>query len=178
MTPCLDCQNPTGRSAKALRCLACASVSRKAKRTARLAARRAGAPPAQSSELRAKQAVAQRVRWDATGRKTDEEHRQTRREYYGARRTQHIANVVRNRRIREFGWAPGAFEQALVDQQGRCAICEKIMRRPCADHDHVTGKSRAALCPGCNIRVGMLEADTPLRRKALEYIEKWRPKCV
>ena len=48
-------------------------------------------------------------------------------------------------------------ERLLVDQGGRCAICQLPAKRPCLDHDHATGAVRGTLCSGCNAVLGKIE---------------------
>lgn len=57
-------------------------------------------------------------------------------------------------------------------QNGLCAICRV---KPClhVDHDHATGRVRELLCPGCNLKLGILEA-AEWREKALAYLGRWK----
>src|ERR1700743_34148 len=43
-------------------------------------------------------------------------------------------------RKKKLGVTPEQTKSMLEYQQGRCAICEEIMDKPCLDHDHVTNK--------------------------------------
>lgn len=54
------------------------------------------------------------------------------------------------------GWHPGRWEALLAAQEGICAV--RGCGRPAtdADHDHVTGKARGAICSGCNKALGLL----------------------
>lgn len=45
----------------------------------------------------------------------------------------------------------------LDKQNGKCKICEKEMKTPHVDHDHVTGKYRGLLCVFCNNGLGIYE---------------------
>ena len=56
-------------------------------------------------------------------------------------------------------------------QEHRCLICEA--QRPLdVDHDHKeTKKTRALLCPSCNMGLGFYQDDTDLMRRAAEYLE-------
>lgn len=47
--------------------------------------------------------------------------------------------------------------EQLSKQNGRCAICYKIMKLPQTDHDHNTGKFRGLLCVACNNGLGIYE---------------------
>ncbi len=49
-----------------------------------------------------------------------------------------------------------------IDQKGKCAICNKVPKNPCLDHEHVkrikgNGKVRGVLCSGCNSMLGKIE---------------------
>jgi len=50
-------------------------------------------------------------------------------------------------------------EQLAVfeSSDGLCALCYEIPATH-IDHDHVTGKVRGALCPRCNLNLGILES--------------------
>lgn len=74
-------------------------------------------------------------------------------------------------------------EQMTKAQNNQCAICELTFERLCLDHDHSCcpiGKPpcercvRAALCHGCNMRLGQLES--PLVKRSLEYLRKYKEK--
>jgi len=49
------------------------------------------------------------------------------------------------------------YEQDLKAQEGKCKICDKEMKIPNADHDHVTGQYRGLLCNVCNQGLGIYE---------------------
>lgn len=48
-------------------------------------------------------------------------------------------------------------EELAGKQNGRCAICQLPLTRPCLDHDHGTGAVRATLHAGCNSVLGKIE---------------------
>ncbi len=68
-------------------------------------------------------------------------------------------------------------EMAAIDRQELCALCRK---RPPehVDHDHVTGRTREALCRLCNTGLGGFEDDPDLLRRAADYIEEHRGRYV
>ena len=47
-------------------------------------------------------------------------------------------------------WSPERYAAALTHQKGACYVCGRLMKIPQADHDHVTGQTRALLCARCN----------------------------
>jgi len=89
-----------------------------------------------------------------------------------ARAEKNRKRVVERYRERVSGWPKGSFDAAVEAQGGRCAICEQV-KKLCADHDHTNGRPRAAICQGCNARVGF-EESSPLRAKVQEYIATWK----
>lgn len=70
-------------------------------------------------------------------------------------------------RFRHRGIPRGTYARLVAEQEGRCAICGEE-HRLFVDHDHRTGKVRAALCNRCNVVVGALETD--IAAKAMEYL--------
>jgi hypothetical protein len=57
-----------------------------------------------------------------------------------------------------YGLTPERFDEMVVDQEGRCAICRReFPQTPHVDHDHETGKVRGLLCRRCNIMLGWFD---------------------
>ena len=48
-------------------------------------------------------------------------------------------------------------ERQIVEQGGRCAICQLPITKPVLDHDHASGAVRGTLHNGCNALLGKLE---------------------
>jgi hypothetical protein len=67
--------------------------------------------------------------------------------------------------------APEHYDRQLKKQKGKCAICQDEMVKPQIDHNHKTGKLRALLCKGCNIKVGVMESK--LLPKVIRYLKKY-----
>jgi hypothetical protein len=65
------------------------------------------------------------------------------------------------------------FEEKLELQNGRCAICQRAMKRPCVDHNHTTGQIRALLCVQCNAMIGNSYEDKSILESAIKYLTKW-----
>jgi hypothetical protein len=65
----------------------------------------------------------------------------------------------------------------LYNQNGKCAICERIdsgkktNKAFCVDHCHKTGKIRGLLCMPCNRSIGQFGDDSKTLRKAADYID-------
>lgn len=99
---------------------------------------------------------------NATNRRYTKENPEKRREWQ-----------LRSKR-KTYGWEPGRWERVVAEQNGLCAIdgCEGPVEA--ADHDHVTGLARGALCHNCNKTLGLV-ADSPSRLRGLAaYIELYR----
>jgi hypothetical protein len=55
-------------------------------------------------------------------------------------------------------------------QDGKCAVCERVLKRNYVDHDHTTGKVRGIVCCRCNIRLSAVD-DEAWMEKARQYKE-------
>jgi Fe-S oxidoreductase len=76
-------------------------------------------------------------------------------------------------RIRRSGYrlTREQYDAMLIDQCGRCAICEV----PCdlrIDHNHQLKMVRELLCHQCNLTVGWLEKDSLRVQLAREYLSR------
>lgn len=76
----------------------------------------------------------------------------------------------RNNLIRGYGIVPKEFDSILQTQDGKCAICSKIMPKPCIDHDHETGRVRGILCVQCNATIGMAKESIEILSSAINYL--------
>lgn len=72
----------------------------------------------------------------------------------------------------KFGITVRQFDQMLLAQLGRCAVCRKVMEKPHVDHCHKTKKVRGLLCFNCNIGIGYLKDDPAALRRAADYLER------
>lgn len=62
------------------------------------------------------------------------------------------------------------YSQMVVEQDGKCAICEE--KHPLlVDHDHRTGKLRRLLCRKCNSLLGMCDDSVNRLQKAIAYLK-------
>jgi hypothetical protein len=78
--------------------------------------------------------------------------------------------MIRNQWLRRnYGITIEQRDALFTAQNGVCAIC-KI--RPCdhVDHNHVTNKVRALLCPQCNKALGLLLEDPAIALAAADYL--------
>ncbi len=82
--------------------------------------------------------------------------------------------------LRRYGVTPEHYNQMFVDQDGRCAICQRhqgeLPKALFVDHCHSTGTVRGLLCMRCNTALGMLEDNEDSILNMLEYIAKSKPK--
>lgn len=78
---------------------------------------------------------------------------------------------------REYGITPEQFEQAMIEQEGRCKICKDDLLEaayPAIDHDHATNKFRGLLCLHCNTGLGQFKDSIKLLLAAVAYLEDSR----
>ena len=71
------------------------------------------------------------------------------------------------------GFTQEDYEQKLIEQDGKCAICKTDNPGKmdwCADHCHKTGHKRGLLCRKCNAGLGHFNDDPELITKAIEYL--------
>lgn len=81
-----------------------------------------------------------------------------------------------------YGISAEHYEQLLVEQHGRCAICGQdepsahgrtgTPFRLAVDHDHQTGRVRGLLCQKCNRAIGLLNDDPDRLAAAIDYLRK------
>lgn len=81
--------------------------------------------------------------------------------------------VDRNRRFRKFGGDQTRYEDLLIEQNGRCAICDREQdgKLLAFDHDHQTNKPRGLLCYNCNVGLGSFSDDPRRLQAAILYLE-------
>lgn len=88
----------------------------------------------------------------------------------------------REKNLNHIGWNTELFNQKLEEQEGKCAICKKLLTmekkisgsRACADHEHSDPpKPRGILCVNCNLGIGNLQDDPVIMQAAIEYIRKF-----
>jgi len=80
-------------------------------------------------------------------------------------------------RIRKYGLSYEQFEQMVLDQGGKCAICgysdrKKPLFFPVIDHCHKTGKVRGLLCMNCNQGLGRFKDNATFLKNAIAYLHK------
>jgi hypothetical protein len=81
----------------------------------------------------------------------------------------------RNKRLYTYGLSPGRYEEILIEQGHRCAICQRIEPGGVGnvfhvDHCHKTQIVRGLLCSSCNIGLGNLGDNVETMLRAIEYL--------
>jgi hypothetical protein len=82
--------------------------------------------------------------------------------------------------VRTYGITAEDYYNMLAAQNNKCAICESeevnssrvSSGKLFIDHSHTTGKVRGLLCSKCNHGIGLLNDDTALLQKAIEYLNQ------
>lgn len=83
-------------------------------------------------------------------------------------------------RVSHYNISKQGFEELLINQGRKCAICEIDISNIEAqiDHDHDTGKVRGLLCRKCNQTLGFLERTYMItnnwQQKALDYLNSYK----
>jgi hypothetical protein len=100
--------------------------------------------------------------------------RKRRRLYEARYRKKHSEKFLAYRREWRYGINKDTFDQQMIAQKRRCAICRTKFTRnadACIDHNHETGNVRGLLCHPCNTGLGYFR-DEPIRLKsAARYLE-------
>jgi hypothetical protein len=110
--------------------------------------------------------------------------RQNSKEYIKAWQTANKDRIKKYRRNgdykKKFGISLDEYNQILESQDGLCAICNQPETQQCyktgvpynlaVDHDHKTGKIRQLLCSRCNRALGIVDDNTELLLKMIDYI--------
>ena len=73
--------------------------------------------------------------------------------------------------MQRYGLTWEDWNNLFESQGGKCALCDNYAT--VVDHDHKTGKTRQALCNGCNVGLSRLELDG-WAEKALAYVAKFK----
>lgn len=73
----------------------------------------------------------------------------------------------------KYGLTQEDFQRLYESQDGKCAICLKLVggTKINVDHCHKTGKVRGLLCWNCNIAIGYFKDNTNNLKNALKYLE-------
>lgn len=80
-----------------------------------------------------------------------------------------------------YGIEPEEFEAKLKEQDGKCAICGKVLSinatnkndKPHQDHNHETKENRGILCNLCNVFLGNARDSIEFLANAIKYLRKY-----
>ena len=89
------------------------------------------------------------------------------------------AICYKEKRLTAKGWTVEIYEQTLLEQGNRCAVCRQPSDRGplCTDHEYSNPpKHRGLLCNQCNTALGLLRDNQELCRAAADYLEFWSSK--
>jgi len=86
-------------------------------------------------------------------------------------RKEHPREAFANDIRAKYGMSLAYFDKLLIDQNGRCKICDVPVRWICVDHCHKTGIVRGLLCNPCNSFVGKIENSPTMLAKLGEYLQ-------
>lgn len=97
---------------------------------------------------------------------------------YAAARPEQMRQSRRRRNLKEkYGMEPAQYDELLIAQDGRCAICRKLPTSENSrfgilyvDHDHATGAIRGLLCDQCNRGIGLLQDSPDTLMAAAAYL--------
>ena len=79
---------------------------------------------------------------------------------FSVRRPSRQALKVKLKQMEEvLGINPIRFQERLAELDGKCPICQNIVDKLYADHNHTTGKFRDFICNTCNTAIGLLHED-------------------
>ncbi len=77
---------------------------------------------------------------------------------------------------RMYGLTYEQYEEILIKQEYRCAICKihqnELKYKLAVDHNHKTGKIRGLLCSRCNKGIGFLYDNPIILEQAITYLKQ------
>jgi len=77
-------------------------------------------------------------------------------------------------RIRRYGISYIEYNNLLIKQDYKCAICKtkELNKNLSVDHNHNSGKIRGLLCNGCNTGIGLLKDNINNLESAINYLKE------
>lgn len=74
--------------------------------------------------------------------------------------------------LARYNWTEERVSQTLLNQDGKCMGCEKIIDRRSARIDHhTTGQTMGLLCDNCNWGIGHMKDNPETLRKLAKYLQ-------
>ena len=98
------------------------------------------------------------------------------REYHADWRKNNKEKRLANLLWHRYGISLIDYEIMLHRQEGKCAICSKVMNPPCVDHCHTTKEVRGLLCRSCNKALGTFGDDLEGIQNVVKYLETFLAK--
>lgn len=84
--------------------------------------------------------------------------------------------VLKERRVKNYGITSEDYDKMLLEQNNSCAICKvhlmDLKKTPNIDHCHSTGKVRGLLCNNCNFGLGFFKDNVDNMLEAILYLKK------
>jgi hypothetical protein len=79
-------------------------------------------------------------------------------------------DIQNKRLIERYGITVSDRDIMMVNQNGKCAICNKVLDKFHIDHCHKTNKVRGLLCSSCNMALGLFKDDILILENAKKYL--------
>jgi hypothetical protein len=103
-------------------------------------------------------------------------------EKYAAYVEKNRTRIQANSRRHEYKITEEQFQQKMVEQDNKCAICGKPLVRPVVDHNHsccsqrkTCGNcNRGILCQGCNTIIGLAQDSVEVLSSAIQYLKGYQ----
>jgi len=75
-----------------------------------------------------------------------------------------------------YGLKPGEREKLIKAQDGKCAVCQEVLKpnKTTVDHDHKTLRIRGVLCRSCNNLLGSFKDSSQFISNAINYLTSSR----
>ena len=130
-----------------------------------------GRDPSKANGLRSYCRSCDREKANGWCRENRERKREASREWYANNRDRFRDYDLK----RNYGITAVEYDQILLTQAGRCAICrtdDPGARRFHVDHDHETDAVRGLLCSRCNTALGLFREDPSVMAAAIAYLEE------
>lgn len=93
----------------------------------------------------------------------------------GHRYSQKVSGSLESSRLKYlYGITLDQKKQMLIQQNSKCAICQKpVDISVSVDHNHISKLVRGLLCQPCNTLIGMAQESTTILNNAIKYLKKY-----
>jgi hypothetical protein len=113
------------------------------------------------------------MRKNAEGKTRQELQREYNRAYMERQRAKYPEKFKAYNLKSDYNLSLEAYNKMLSDQKGCCAVCNRVMEKPCVDHNHETEQVRELLCRECNLALGFVRDDVAIAERLVAYLKKW-----